>query len=331
MAITEKRLYEAFGLEAPAEEPAAPVAEPSAAEANTGAQEQGVAAPAEAEAAPVTEPNTEPPADDAAPEEPADEADSGTDAGKPTMTPEQRRENAARRRQQEQQTAIDNAVAAALKAERERQDAAMQDFFAKANLKDTFTGQPIKTLEEFQSWDQKYRASQLEAQLKSGKLTPEALEQAITAHPLMQQAQKIVQQQEASAKAQQEAADKARIDAEIAQISKEDPSIQSVADLLKMPTAAQFREYVNKGYSFRDAYYLANRERIAQQQAEAAKQQAMRNASSKDHLKGSGNVRGSGADSVPPAQMAMFRRMNPGASDAEIQRFYNDYKIKQGG
>lgn len=326
MAITEKKLYEAFGLEAPAEEPAAPAAEPSAAEANTGAQEQGVAAPAEAEAASVTEPNTEPPAEEAAPEEPADEADSGTDAGKPTMTPEQRRENAARRRQQEQQTAIDNAVAAALKAEKERQDAAMQDFFAKANLKDTFTGQPIKTLEEFQTWDQKYRASQLEAQLKAGKLTPEALEQAITAHPLMQQAQKIVQQQEASAKAQQEAADKARIDAEIAEIGKEDPSIQSLADLLKMPTAAQFREYVNKGYSFRDAYYLANRERIAQQQAEAAKQQAMRNASSKDHLKGNGHARGAGASPVPADEMALFRKFNPDATEAEIQAFYNNYK-----
>lgn len=327
MAITEKKLYEAFGLEAPAEAPAAPPAgTASAAEANTGEQAQDLAAPAEADAESGTEPGTEPAAEAAAPEQPAEEAVSGTDTGKQQLTPEQRRENAARRRQQEQQAAIDNAVAAALKAEKERQDAAMQDFFSKANLKDTFTGQPIKTMAEFQSWDQKYRASQLEAQLKAGKLTPEGLEQAISAHPVMQQARQIVQQQEASAKAQQEAADKARIDAEIAQISKEDPTIQSVADLLKMPTAAQFREYVNKGYSFRDAYYLANRERLAQQQAEAARQQAASNARSKDHLRGAGASRGAGAVPVPADEMTIFRRFMPNATEAEIQKYYNNYK-----
>ena len=67
-------------------------------------------------------------------------------------------------------------------------------------------------------------------------------------------------------------------------------------------------------------------QRIAQQQAEAAKQQAMRNASSKDHLKGSGHARGAGASPVPADEMALFRKFNPDATEAEIQAFYNNYK-----
>ena len=52
---------------------------------------------------------------------------------------------------------------------------------------------------------------------------------------------------------------------------------------------------------------------------------------SKSHLTATGNVQGAGASSVPPAQMAIFRKMNPGATDAQIQKFYNQYKKRQGG
>lgn len=318
--ITEAQLYEAFGLTPSqeqgeqAQEPAAPAAEEQPGEPAEGERVQEIAAPAAEEPQqPEEEPSTDP----------------GTrgNPGKPPLSEEQRRVNAARRRQQEQQAAID----AAVRAERERQSAMLGEIFSNAGLKNTFTGEPITNLEQFQAWNQQFADQQLQQELKAGKLTVEGLQQVVSQHPAVQQAQQLLDQQKALQQAQQEAANRARIEGELAEIAKLDPTIQGVADLLNMPTAAAFREHVAKGHSFLDAFKLANMESIAAAKAEAAKQEAMNNARGKEHLRSPGNARGSGAASVPAAQMAMFRQMMPGASDAEIQKYYNHYLSRKGG
>lgn len=114
-----------------------------------------------------------------------------------------------------------------------------------------------------------------------------------------------------------------RIDAELREIHRLDPSIRSAEDLLKMPAAREFYEYVRRGNTFIDAYYLANRERLTAAAAEAARQQTMNAHRSKDHLHPSGNSRGAGAASVPAEEMRMFKLLNPAATEAEIQAYYN--------
>lgn len=324
--ITEAKLFEAFGLSPSqdqgeqVQEPAAPAAEVQPTETVEGERVQEIADPATVE---VTQPEV---STDGA----AQQNGQGTkqvETGKPPLSEEERRANAARRRQQEQQQAIDAAVA----AEQAKQSAVLADIFSKAGLKNTFTGEPITTLEQFQAWNQQFADNQLQMDLKSGKLTVDGIHQVVEKHPAIQQAQELLEQQKRQQKAQQEAAEKARIDGELAEIAKLDPSIKGVADLLNMPTAAQFKDYVSKGYSFIDAFKLSNMERITAAKTEAVKQEAMNNARGKDHLRASGNARGSGAASVPPGQMEMFRRMNPGKSDAEILKFYNKYISRQGG
>ena len=332
--ITEAKLYEAFGLTPPegqgaqVQEPAAPAAEGIQADTDTGAQVQEPAAPAEGSADPVQKPSAEP---DEEPEGSDTETAEEPASGKRPLSPEERKANAARRRQQEQQAAIDQAVADALKAEKVKTDAAMQDFFAAAGLKNTFTGEPIKSMEEFQAWKKAFDSSEMERKLKAGKLTPDILEQLIAQHPMMKQAQQVIEEGQAAQRQQQEAADKARIDAEMKEITALDPNIKTVADLLNMPTGSQFREYVKKGLGFKDAFYLANRERLAEEKAKAAKQQALNNARGKEHLVSTGNARGNGAASVPADQMRLFRMLNPTASEQDIQNFYNKYKSSQGG
>lgn len=325
--ITEAKLFEAFGLTpsteqgAQEQEPAAPAAEVQNTEPVEGAQEQEPAEPATVEVQPETDPtdSTAAAADQSAKQ--------GTEPGKPPLSEEQRRINAARRRQQEQQTAINAAVA----AEQAKHTAQLDELFSKAGLKNTFTGEPIKNMAEFQAWNKQFEDSRLQQELKAGKLTVEGLQQVVSQHPAIQQAQQLIDQQMAQQQAQQEAADKARIEGEIAEIGKMDPSIKGVADLLNMPTAAQFKEYVSKGYSFLDAFKLSNMESITAAKTQAVKQEAMNNARGKDHLKATGNARGSGAASVPPGQMAIFRQMMPGKSDAEIQKYYNNYLSRKGG
>lgn len=330
-SITANRLYEAFGLNPPedqggkVQDPAAPAAEEPTTPTVTGVQEQDPAGPA------TVSTNPEPDTDD--PEREENPNPSGGD-DKPEhgeLTLEQRRANAARRRQQEQQAAIDQAVANALQEEQKKNAAAMEEIFAKAGLRNSFTGQPIKTMEEFQQWHKAYVDSQLQTDLKQGRLTADGINALISQHPAVQQAQALIEQNTEAQRQQAQAADKARIDNEIAEIGKLDPTIKGVTDLLNMPKAAEFKAYVDKGYSFLDAFKLTNMEAISTAKAERAKQEALNNSRGKDHMQAMGNSRGAGAAPVPSAQLEMFRRMNPGKSDAEIQKFYNNYLKRQGG
>ena len=93
-----------------------------------------------------------------------------------------------------------------------------------------------------------------------------------------------------------------------------------------MPNSKEFYSLVKRGNSFLDAYRLANFDKLTAARAEQARQQAMNNARSKDHLRPTTGQQGAGAVSVPPDEMAMFRAINPGATEAQIQAYYNKIK-----
>lgn len=293
--IDEAKIYEAFGLEIP-----------------EGAREQEPAEPA---------------GDTPEPDDPETPVEVKTPAQEQeAMTMQQRRENAARRRQQEQQEKIDQAVRAALATEQQKHAAEMSNLFAKAGLKNTFTGQAITTMDELDSFQRQFAAAKLQQDLKAGSLTKEALDQAISAHPVVQQAAQVIRDAEASRQRQEDAAARQRIDIEVAKIHQIDPSISSVQDLLNAANAKAFYEYAKKGLTLSEAYMLANREKLEQQKTEAARQQALSAARGKDHLRGPGAVRGAGTAAVPAEDMAMFRVFMPNASEAEIQAFYNKHR-----
>ena len=156
------------------------------------------------------------------------------------------------------------------------------------------------------------------------------LEQLISAHPAVQQAQQIQQQMQTHQNQQKAEAERARIEGQFAKIAELNPNIKGLADILAMDTASAFRENVAKGMDFYDAYRLANMDSMAQQKAQRAVQASQNNARGKEHLKATGNARGSGAASVPQAEMKLYRMMNPNMTDAQIQAHYNKY-LKRGG
>ncbi len=345
MELTESKAYEALGVqpEPPSAEGGAKEQEP----ADPAAQEQdttpttiaGTSAevPKPADAGAISRgdqsPLEDPPAlrggetDTHSTEEGGNEQEAaepaeaeGAKAGK-EQTPEQRKDAAAARRRAEQQAAIDEAVQKALQEEKNRSKSKMDAFFKRAKLKNTITGEPINSMEEFDAWEKAFSDAKLQRDLKAGKLTPEALEKMVSELPAVKQAQELVRKQE-------EAAAQARVEAELLEIQKLDPTVRSVEDLLRMPKAKEFYALVQKGNSFLDAFRLANMDQLTARTAEAAKQQAQNLTRSKDHLTPAGGARGGGAVSVPPDELRLFREMNPGASEAEIQAYYNKYKGK---
>lgn len=299
MEITENSLFEAFGMEQPAEAPK-----------DTTQTETEPIVDTETVDTVETETETEPDTQPESTEQSADE----------------RRQNAARRRQQEQQAAIDKAVAEARADEQAKAKKSQEDFFKRAKLKNTLTGADITSLDEFDTWERDFNQKKLERDLKAGKLSPETLQSAIESSPTVQAAKQIVEREQSAQQQAQQQDFQAQIDAEIAEISKFDPSIKTTADLLTMPNSKEFYDYVQKGLSFTDAYFLVNREKVQTATAQAAKNSALSNQRGKDHLTGANGSRGSGAKTVPNEDLAMFKLFNPNATPEEIQTYYNKYK-----
>lgn len=241
---------------------------------------------------------------------------------KAPLSMEQRRENAARRRAQETQAAVDKA----LQVQQQKQDALLKEVFEKAGLKNPYTGQPITSHAELKQWHDEQSRRQVQQDLKDGKLTPEAISQAVGNHPAIQQAQTIVQQHEAQQQAIRDQQYRAQAEAEFARIQQLDPTIKEPKDILALPTADSFNAYLDMGYKMEDAFYLANRERLEKQKEDAAAQAARNNIRSKDHLSPVGNSRASDQVEVPANVMRYYRRLMPNASADEIRRHYNANK-----
>lgn len=317
MELNETSIMTALGLEGENEqEPAVPAAESE----NTGEQAQEPAAPA-AQAAVEENPDAAgtPETDGAA------EDTSGDGAGAPdTMTPQQRHENAARRRNAEKQAEIDKAVEAALTAEREKNRAQMQSFFDSAKLKNTVTGKPITSMEDFEAWKSDYANAQLDRDLKAGELTADKILKVVESHPAVKAAQQIVEAE----KAQKNAAARASVEASIAKIHEKDASISTMQDLLSAPNAKEIYALVRRGYDVYDAWYTVNRDKMEAATQHAAAEAAYQKQAGKSHLTPIGNSRGSGAASVPHDEMALFRTFMPDASEADFQAYYNNYMNK---
>jgi len=264
------------------------------------------------------------------------QADDGPDDGfqgqKPDseLSPEERRANAARRREREQQEAIDKAVKEAVEgrvaeilgAERAQMESEWSSFFQKARLENPVTGLPIKTKAEFDAWEQEEAAAQMQRDLAEGNLTPELLNKVIAENPIIKRTEELERQRA------REAMD-ARVSSELTEIAKLDPSVKTLEDITKLPTGPAFIQLVrDNGYSFLDAFKIANFDRLtsarAARDSAAAKQQAIQNAKSKNHLTETGKSRGEGSKlvPVPDAVKRTYREYNPGMTDEEIQKDY---------
>lgn len=316
MGLSEREVYEAFGLEMPEKAESEPGTASTAEQTQTqqegqdaGANEQEVAEPAQgaksAETGDDQQPQTQ---EEAQPEQP--------DA----MPPEQRRQNAARRRKKE----LDDAVNAAIAKERAAADERMQALLKSAGIKSPYTGEVISSVEELKEYLASDRQKRIERDLKAGKLTMEALQEAARTALPEKQEPKEEQPDPQPEDGADTTAFQTQVQSELAEIAKLNPKVKSINDILQMETGQRFAQLVqNNGLSFLDAYKLANEDAIRQQTAAAAAQAAKTAAATKQHLQAS-TKRGAGAVTVPTGEMQVYRALFPHASDAEIQKMYND-------
>jgi hypothetical protein len=220
------------------------------------------------------------------------------EAQKPPLTVQERANQAEGRRIRERE-------ARAYQAARERDSEIVRGL----GLTHPETNKPIETMEDLEAYAQESRSKRLAA----GQGTEDDVRQV---------ARQVLREEMRSASAP---AENPEVQRQLAQIRAMDPAMTDLGAILRSEAGEKFRGYVAKGLDFVDAYTLAAKDRLASLQTNRAAAKA----GSKAHLNAT-KQQGVGALSVPSDQMELFRALNPGASDADIQKYYNADKQKFG-
>jgi len=144
-------------------------------------------------------------------------------------------------------------------------------------------------------------------------IDPEIINKIVNEHPSIKAAQAA---QEANTKVQE---DRFLVDS-FSELSKE---FTEISDAKDVPVDV-WRVWQNgkSGISLKQAYVAVNYEAIATKKADAAKQAALNNIQSKDHVRGNG--KGTEVDSVrvPDDVMEQYKRFNPKATTEQIKAHY---------
>ena len=124
------------------------------------------------------------------------------------------------------------------------------------------------------------------------------------------------------------ASDSAQVQRQLQLIARMDPEMKDLGAVLRSAAGPKFREYVEMGLDFVDAYTLAARERLAGLQDARTLEAARVRAAGKGHLTAT-RSRGGEADlPVPQEELELFRALLPGVSDAEFRKYWNRSRKK---
>ena len=256
-------------------------------------------------------------------QDPAAPADVDNDIGEGTTPADNNDENsryaAARRKAEAERDRIISEERAKFEAEKAQLEA---DIIGSLGYTDPATGTLINSRDSLA----KFRASQAEAEVKAfaqrSGISEEELSSIIDRHPAVVQAKAAQKQAEI-------AASKARLTEQLKEITRLDPDVKTVDDLLKSEKYNEVKDLVKQGYSLANAYKVVNLDRIISRSADTSKQTALNAINSKSHLIAT-SVDASGGNSVviPDETMKMYKQFNPGWTDKQIAEHYARYKKK---
>lgn len=145
----------------------------------------------------------------------------------------------------------------------------------------------------------------------------------------LQRNAQMLQQAEAAARTERDyAVDRSirmRIESEVAEIGRLDPSVRSFEDIRNSPDYARLGELVKGGVSLVDAYKLTHFDRLTQNAAAGARQAALNARSGKAHLQRMDGTGGEAPPAVPGEVLRAYRAIMPELSTREIEQHYNQY------
>lgn len=174
-----------------------------------------------------------------------------------------------------------------------------------------YNDKPIATQEDYEEYQEMYR----EDLLSQLGLPKDYIENLIANNSAVKQANQILETQKLQF-------GKSAFDRQLAAISKINPEIQTLEDLMNMPEAEEFNHYViDKKYDPLDAYKLVHQE--AKKKLNTAEQ--------KEHLIKTGGNAGSDTNvEIPSSELSFYKEMFPGETQAQLRARYNRVLKRQG-
>ena len=218
----------------------------------------------------------------------------------------------------------DNAKYAAARREAEQQ-ARMQQEAVDNKFRELFggytnpvTGQPISGVNDYLQALEAQKQVEMQDNLRNSGVDPDLLNMAIQSNPIIRQAEEILAKQK-------EAEQQKMIDSELQEIYALDSTIKSPEDIINMENFEQFRGYVSKGYSFADAFKLANFSKLQQTNSNAAMQAAINQAKGTSHMTSTQGVASSGESlvDIPASELSYWQDCYPNLPMAELKKKYN--------
>lgn len=180
-----------------------------------------------------------------------------------------------------------------------------------------YTNKPILTEADLTAYRSAFAAEEQRQQLEEMGVSKEVLDNYIQNHPAMQQAQRVIHQQE-----QQAANDFMAKEFEAMKKEFPDCGLESPQQLNETEAGRRaLQMWANApGITLADAYAATHRRELSKKQSAAAKQAAMNEMNSKGHLT---QTKGSNAKGDVPEEIRReYKIYFPNATDAEIAEMY---------
>lgn len=198
----------------------------------------------------------------------------------------------------------------------------MDELVRSLGLKDA-EGNAIESREALDAYRESRRSDEARAKLRRAGIDVEALETLVSENPEVRAARSIAAEAERERAQAAEIRQKAAFDEEIRKVGEIDPTVKNVEDLRAKPYFDEVYGMVERGYSISDAVRLATYDDHVRRVAEGSAKSAAAKAASKAHLVPTAS-RGQGASTVPAEVREQYRVFLPDASDADIQRMFNE-------
>lgn len=220
------------------------------------------------------------------------------------------------------QTAEANAAFANMRRQLEaakRQQREVDEMYARqyGNFSNPETGQPIRSAKDYFDAMAAQERVNARAQMQEKGIDPSIIDSMIANSPVIRQA-KAATAELNGLRAQQ------MLENDYKEILELDPSLNSADEILNDPLMPLMMDKVARGMSLVDAYKIVNFDKLSSQKGQAAKQAAINQVKSKNHLATGAalNVADAG-DEIPSNLVEKFKETFPEKSMKELKALYN--------
>ena len=180
------------------------------------------------------------------------------------------------------------------------------------------TGKPITSAKDYFDAIEAQQQLETKRELESKGIDPNIIEKAVENSPAIKTANAIIVEQRLKEV-------RTYLDNQVKEIAQLDPDIKTEKDIESSERYPDILKYINDNHlSLVDAYKLAYADKLTTAKADAAKQHAINNAKSQQHLRPTeGGDNGDDLKDIPSNQIDNWRAWFPDKSMKELKALYN--------